>query len=31
LRAKLSLCGISIRAIRGFGYLVEESAHDSQP
>lgn len=31
LRTKLSNTGISIRAIRGFGYLVEESAHDTQP
>lgn len=31
LRAKLVNTGISIRAIRGFGYLVEESANDVQP
>jgi two-component system, OmpR family, response regulator len=30
LRSKLSDSGISIRAIRGFGYLVEESANDIQ-
>lgn len=31
LRAKLAGSGISIRAIRGFGYLVEESVNDPQP
>ena len=31
LRAKIVGSGISIRAIRGFGYLVEESADASQP
>lgn len=31
LRAKLSNAGISIRSIRGFGYLAEESSNDSQP
>lgn len=31
LRTKLVGSGISIRAIRGFGYLVEESANDPQP
>jgi len=30
LRAKLANTGVSIRAIRGFGYLVEESANDIQ-
>ncbi|MGB8517011.1 MAG: response regulator transcription factor [Gallionella sp.] len=31
LRAKLSNADISIRSIRGFGYLAEESSNDSQP
>lgn len=31
LRAKLGNTGISIRAIRGFGYLLNESADDIQP
>jgi len=30
LRAKLAGSGVSIRAIRGFGYLVEESVNDLQ-
>ena len=31
LRPKLAPAGISIRTIRGFGYLVEETVNDKQP
>lgn len=31
LRTKLSPAGISIRTIRGFGYLIEEAEDDAQP
>lgn len=31
LRTKLAGSGISIRSIRGFGYLVEDTVHDPQP
>ncbi len=30
-RAKIAHSGVAIRSIRGFGYLIEESAHDPQP
>ena len=31
LRTKIANSGISIRAIRGFGYLIEETVNGHQP